>query len=309
MPNNVSKPHDRFVRHMMSDLELAGEFFRLFLEPPVLDALDLDRLDHAKESYVDDDMSELVTDLLFTAPFQGAESFLSLLIEHKAEGSVSGSAQTLPFQLHAQEVAIMAEGRRNSGSYPQVLPIGLYHGNKPYRGPMCVADNMEPPQHFIANRWREPMILIDLALYDDEDLLAGGKLGIFLLVLKYIYNPNLLTILKKLIPHMQQVEKLRGGAEFLVTTFRYLYEAGRIENKEALDQIAVKSFSKETGGYMMTIADQIREEAREEYQKSFRAYKKEIADALKARGITLEEIGGDRDLLPAPNTSGNRATN
>nr|MDJ0836654.1 hypothetical protein [Acidobacteriota bacterium] len=114
-------------------------------------------------------------------------------------------------------------------------------------------------------------------------------------------------------PHMQQVEKLRGGAEFLVTTFRYLYEAGRIENKEILDQIAVESFSKETGGYMMTIADQIREatwkEAREEYQKSFRDYKKEIADALKARGITLQEIGGDRDLQPPPSPAGNRTTN
>ncbi|MDJ0836655.1 MAG: hypothetical protein QNK37_09065 [Acidobacteriota bacterium] len=76
---------------------------------------------------------------------------------------------------------------------------------------------------------------------------------------------------------------------------------------------------------MMTIADQIRKEVREavwkeareaawkevqeEYQKSFQAYKKEIAEALKARGITLQEIGGDRDLQPPPNPFDDRVTN
>ncbi len=51
---------------------------------------------------------------------------------------------------------------------------------------------------------------------------------------------------------------------------------------------------------MMAIADQLRkegrEQAREEYQHFFQDYKKEIANALAAKGITLQEIGGDLDF-------------
>ncbi len=72
-------------------------------------------------------------------------------------------------------------------------------------------------------RWSEDITLVDLSDYNDDDLLGYGKLGIFLLVLKYIYDPNIMDILVRLVPLIREVEDLKNGESFLYSTFEYLY--------------------------------------------------------------------------------------
>ena len=255
--------HDRFVRRNLSNLSLVIPILKFFLDRGLQARMDLDRLSFAKETYVGRDLDETITDLLYTAPFREHASYISLLIEHKSEGAVS-SGHILPFQMRAQELRIMDHVRRNHKNkrYPIVYLLGFYHGEKAYSGPRSVAEQMDGPEAMIPARWREEIILVDLSLYHDRDLMLEGKAGIFLLVLKHIYSPNILEVLENLITPMRALGETEDGVDFLMTVFRYICEAAHTENRQELDQIALKSTTEELGGKLMTIANQIIEEAR-----------------------------------------------
>jgi hypothetical protein len=250
-------PHDRFVRRCMGDLSLAKAFFRRFLSPERIQQIAINDLKPGgKDSFVGKELQALTTDLLYQAPIREHTGYLSLLVEHKSEGAARGEGHILPFQMRNQEMMIMDYGRRNHPQkrYPLVYMVGLYHGERAYSGPTAVGEHIDAPATMIPERWNEPIDLIDLSRYADKDLIADGKLGVFLLVLKHIYATDILKTLEYLAPQMQQIEQEQGD-DFILTVFRYLYEAAKVENYEPMMHIAIKTFSKETGAKMLTIAD------------------------------------------------------
>ena len=296
MAKQVGSPHDRFVRRCLADIELAKAFFRRFLTPEQIEDIDIDSLQPGgKDSFVGEKLNALTTDLLFSAPIQDHPGFLSLLVEHKSEGAARGEGHILPFQMRSQEIMIMDYGRRNHPEkrYPLVRMLGLYHGERAYAGPHTVGEHIDAPKRMIPPRWKEAIELIDLSAYSDQDLLGDGKLGVFLLVLKHIYATDIVQTLEFLAPHMKKVEEERGD-DFIVTVFRYLYEAAKVENHEPMIHIAVKTFSEETGGKMKTVAEFLRDEGKKETRleiaKLMLADKQPLEYIVKLTSLTMEQI-------------------
>lgn len=285
MPSHIGSPHDRFVRRCLDDLDLAKSFFRKFLSPKYIENIDMDGLKPGgKDSFVGKDLNEVTTDLFFQAPFHDRPAYLSLLVEHKSEGAARGDGPILPFQMRNQEIMIMDYGRRNHPKkrFPLVHMVGLYHGDRPYSGPLSVGEHIDAPENLIPDRWREHMVLIDLSAYRDEDLLVDGKLGVFLLVLKHIYSTDILQTLESLSPYLRKVEEGHGD-EFILTLFRYLYEAAKVENQAAVNHIAKKAFTREMGEKIMTIAEKLIEEGLEKGRIKF-------AKKMIAKGDSIENI-------------------
>jgi predicted transposase/invertase (TIGR01784 family) len=299
MAQKVGSHHDRFVRHCLDDLEVAKGFFRLFLKPKPKDEIDIDGLQPCQTSFISPELKQMTTDLLYHAPIRNHHGFLSLLVEHKSEGAARGDGHILPFQMRFQEMMVMDYGQRNDPDrcYPLVYMVGLYHGDRGYSGPKSVSERIKAPESMIPERWHETIELIDLSGYTDEELLADGKLGVFLLVLKHIYASDILQTLELLAPQMQRIEQEHGD-EFLGTLFRYLYEALKLENHKPVNQIAIKTFSKETGDKMITIADSLREEGLKEgeLRKSVEIVKNLISKGFTddliqdVTGLALEQI-------------------
>ena len=258
--------HDRFVRFGLSLKDLSVPFVKKWMDGRRRAAIDLDRLEPVKETFVDESMKYVLTDVLFKAPYRESETYVDILIEHKSEGAARDSRIDLPFQLRYQEMMIMKHGWQGNkaGRYPRVYLYGLYHGNKSYSGPLSVGEKLDCPDWDIPNRWREPIKLIDLSRYSDEELMEPGKLGPFLLALKHAYDPDIMTVLRKMLSRLQAVEQEDNGSAFLVSLFTYLYGTAPPECRTEMEEIAIKSFTEETGGKIMTIAEQISKEAQAE---------------------------------------------
>ena len=62
----VPQPHDVFVRDFLADLDQARDFFRLILPPAFLAEFNLDALRAEPTSLIDETLSELQSDLLFS---------------------------------------------------------------------------------------------------------------------------------------------------------------------------------------------------------------------------------------------------
>lgn len=120
-------PHDVFVRDFLADLDQAKGFFRLILPPEWRAELDLDTLSAEPTRLIDETLSELQSDLLFSLRTrEGDTRELYLLFEHKSYQDPGLPAQLLGYlgRLYLQQPL-----------RTPILPVVLYHGSHSFRVP------------------------------------------------------------------------------------------------------------------------------------------------------------------------------
>jgi len=261
MKEPANKPHDHFVRRALSHRQVARSFFQQHLPPSIRDGLDLDHLEMTGDSFIDLKLRESVSDMVFSAPLKRRKAYIYLLLEHKSHGLDELPAPMEKYRLEAMNHYARAKGKKR---YPLVVPLVLYHGKSAYRGPVWLQDCIDAPPEMIEEAYRSSFILVDLSRYSDEDLKTQAWTGVFQLMLKHIRDPDILRRLTPLIPLMQIIEKESGGLEFLEIVFRYLFQAGRVENINEVVEVAVKSLGQKTEEAVMTIAEQLKAEGKKE---------------------------------------------
>lgn len=233
-----ASPHDRFLRRCLSDRELAKGFFRRFLTAEKLEEIDIESLQLKQVSFASKALNANTTDMVFQASIRNRPGFLSLMVEHKSGATAYNDGHTLPFRLRFQEMMVMDYGQRMDPlkRYPLVFSLGLHRGDHAYSGPKTVSEDINAPEFMIPARWDESMDLIDLSRYSDSELMEEGKLGVFLLVLKYIHTTNMEQTLKLLEPQMDQIEEQQDN-DFIVAVFRYLYEVLVLDTHQTADSL------------------------------------------------------------------------
>ena len=98
--NNV---HDKYFKTAMSDLQVAKEFMRQHLPTEVLSATDLSTLTLQKESFIEQDLQQMLSDVLYQAKINGTDGYIYLLAEHQ-----STSDRLMAFRLLRYTCRIMA---------------------------------------------------------------------------------------------------------------------------------------------------------------------------------------------------------
>ena len=85
MSNQVGSIHDAFFKLVLSDQTLAGLFLREHLPPEVAGLLELELPERIPSSFVDDELRQHHSDLLFRVHLKaGREAFAYVLMEHKS---------------------------------------------------------------------------------------------------------------------------------------------------------------------------------------------------------------------------------
>ena len=77
-------PHDRLFKDVWSHREAAQDFFRNYLPGELQEAIDLSTLQICKDSFVQNDLREFFSDLLYKVSISSHEGYIYLLFEHKS---------------------------------------------------------------------------------------------------------------------------------------------------------------------------------------------------------------------------------
>lgn len=78
-------PHDSFFKQTFGQPEVARDFLRNYLPAPVVAHLQLDSLEDQRESFVDPDLQEHFSDLLYRVLLDGGgTAYVYVLLEHKS---------------------------------------------------------------------------------------------------------------------------------------------------------------------------------------------------------------------------------
>ena len=68
MARNIHHPHDKFMKSLLGDIEVAREYFEAFLPESIKKVVDLSKLEHSPHSFISEELKETQADIVFKCP-------------------------------------------------------------------------------------------------------------------------------------------------------------------------------------------------------------------------------------------------
>ncbi|MBK9151955.1 MAG: Rpn family recombination-promoting nuclease/putative transposase [Saprospiraceae bacterium] len=194
MDHSVNNPHDKFVKEMLADRDMAIAFLDAYLPENLKHVLNLENLTYANTQFITPELSESFSDVVVRVPVVqtgNKEVYVSLLLESKSTPEKYAAFQILGYMANAYLTQL-----KNRESLHPVIPIIYYQGKKGWK--MKTIKNFfesfpNEVQNYIPSFER---VFISLMGMSDEDLLSlrNGMLYSALTLQKHRFNPEILEM-------------------------------------------------------------------------------------------------------------------
>ena len=255
---DIHHPHDAFFRAVMSRVDVARDFLRHYLPPDVAAQLDLDTLELAHDSFVDEALREHFSDLLFVAALRGGGTVrVALLFEHKSYPEPAVALQLLRYVTRLWDAALESKATPLT-----VIPVVFYHGKRRWRVGLSLHDYLAPPAELAPFVPQFRYHLVDVARLRDEDFHGEVALRLMLLVMKYIFRDDLR---EQFSPIVQGIAQLMESDDqlFVLTVLRYLTAAAPQITRQELQHAVQEGLRQKGVPTMGTIAQEWIQEGRQ----------------------------------------------
>lgn len=185
MSTQIGNIHDAFFKRVLGEPQLAGTFLREHLPAEVAELLGPEPPEPVAGSFVDEDLREHHSDLLFRMQLkEGQDAFTYVLMEHKSTPDRGARLQLLRYVVRVLTDWYERNGRRLP--LPPVLPLLVHQGPEGWAYSTEFVDLFgavpEPMRQYLPS-FRHA--LVDLARVGDEKLSREVRLRMFLGALKY----------------------------------------------------------------------------------------------------------------------------
>ena len=186
--SKLPTPHNNLFHYALSHAHAARDLIQTHLPADLVAALDLDSLVLQKDSFVDEELRESYSDLLYSVQLadqdgQRGQGQIYLLLEHKSQ-----SDPMTCFQLLRYIVRIWEQRLRNGQSLCPVFPLVVYHGPEAWSAPVSLEDLIGGPRRLFGYGVRMAYPVLDIGRIPDELLAREPFLQSVLGLLKYGRN-------------------------------------------------------------------------------------------------------------------------
>jgi predicted transposase/invertase (TIGR01784 family) len=248
--SELRNPHDLFFRETFSRPEIAQDFLQTYLPTQVVQHLDLSSLALQKDSFIDEELREHFSDLLYHVRQQnGEEANVYLLLEHKSSPDVWVALQLLRYMVRIWERARQEKAK----TLPPIIPVVVYHGRTTWQIKETFDNLFEGPEDFRPYWPSFRYELQDLSRYSDEEVRGGLLTRASVLLLKYAFDPTLrhrLPTIVSLLAELALADE-KSALEYLHMAFRYLSSAAPDFTAEDMRAALDETFTQD-GGPTMT---------------------------------------------------------
>lgn len=256
--SQVNDPHDKTFRAALANQQVAREFFAQHLPADIQQAIDVKSLQLCAESYIDAELQEQLTDVLYAVAIKGRPGYLYLLCEHQSKPD-----KWMAFRIIKYVLAIMDRHLKQhpkSKGLPLVYPLVFYNGRQRYRYSTDIKASIAAPKALIERYLFKPFQLIDANRLEDEALRERYWAGLMQFLFKHIYARDILPHVKQCLDLWQRIEQ-EGGTDYILTLVSYLSSCGESQAGRTVLELIAGHVSQPTGNRIMTIAERIRQEA------------------------------------------------
>ncbi|MCI0395976.1 MAG: Rpn family recombination-promoting nuclease/putative transposase [Chloroflexi bacterium] len=259
--SELRNPHDRFFKETFSRPEIVRDFVQNYLPAPVVEILDLDTLELQKDSFVDPELQEHFSDLLYRVQQRNGEAAdVYLLLEHKSGPDTWVALQLLRYMIRIWEMRL----RQGAKRLTPIIPVVVYHGKSAWPVSQDFT-GLFPGPEALRPYWPDFRYeLRDLGQYSDDEIRGGLLARATLLLLKYVFQPILPDRLPDILALLGELADEKTALEYLEAALRYLSVAA--EQVTAADMVAAveTTFHGRGDRIMPTLAEKWIEEGLEQ---------------------------------------------
>ncbi|MEA2061012.1 MAG: Rpn family recombination-promoting nuclease/putative transposase [Thermodesulfobacteriota bacterium] len=295
--SRVVNPHDKVFRKTYSNMENARSLLTSKLPDKVLKLMDLDSLEISKDSFIEKELADYYSDILYRVNLtDGSQGLVYVLFEHKSYYDMDVHLQLLEYIV---KIWRLHRKQHKGDRLPIVIPLVICHAGKEWpEGTERLTSLLSGPVDELAVYIPDfAFELYDLHRYSDDQIKGTIASRVILLLLKHIRDPDLRQKLPGIFALMRALMEKETGPQWLEVVFRYLTSVRDEDDLSAkkIVEIAEQAISKETGEYVMTLLEKLRNEGRLEGEE--RGEIKGLKEAVEL-GITLK-FPGDIDTVMA----------
>ena len=217
--------HDKFFQETFTRQEIAGSFLTHYLPRSLLRQVDMRTLTIVKDSFIDKELREHFSDILYTVQFRGTELHIYLLFEHKSYREPLVALQILRYKVKIWEQYVKKHPK--AAKIPPVFPMLLYHGRNKWSVPRNFQAIVKQSGDGLLKKYIPEFSyrLCDISHLPD-DKIRGDVLGkMVLLVAKYVFRPDLREKLPEILSLLHAVADRRTALEILEVLLRYVVRA------------------------------------------------------------------------------------
>lgn len=292
MPD-ISNPHDKFFKESFSQVEIARDFLKNYLQPDVYALLNLDQISIQKDSFIDDAFKEHFSDLLFLVPLKSdSEVYVYTLFEHKSAPDSRVALQLLRYMVRIWERDEKKDLLR------LIIPIVIYHGKQRWNVSTeftALFPDIGELRGFLPNFH---YLLYDLPRYAESEITGEYKLRMALWIMKYIFNPELLKEISKIISIYTESKRDRNADEFLKTVLLYMIAGSKVKHVDLEKELKSRLRSIGADNIMITLAEHYRQEGLQEgwHKGTEEGWKKGKEEGLQ-EGLQKGQVAAIKKIL------------
>ncbi|MEM7182901.1 MAG: Rpn family recombination-promoting nuclease/putative transposase [Spirochaetota bacterium] len=257
--------HDKYFKSVFGETKNTIDFLENYLPQELLQEIDLATLELAKETFVDETLQEKFSDILYRANRNNKTTYIYTLFDHK-----SRAERFTAFQVLQYIVAIWNRHLRQikKGKHlPLIIPIIIYHGKNKWKYPKDLHSLLQIPSVFKNYIPNFQFLLYDLSQYKQSEITGQTTLKLSLLLMKYIFHPELVNELPRIFSLLSQIEGEEESKRAINQCLQYLH---RGSDKISLDRLKKEAETIPNEGVqqiMPTIAETLEKQGFEKGEK------------------------------------------
>jgi len=289
----INSVHDLFFRESLSDQGVARDFLQNYLPGSVLEHIQLDTLRVCKDTFVDVDLRESCSDLLYEVRYtDGQPGFVYFLFEHKSYPDKFVSLQLLRYVLDIWDLYRKQQGREGSDKLPLIIPVVVYHGKQ--RG-SCVriSELVSLPDAELAAYVPDfESLFYDFSPQSDRDIKGVILLKLVLLCLRAKNEPKNAQHVLEIVTLLSGLDDSESSLRWVEVVFKYLAQVMDVDKKE-MHVMARQALSPGKEARFMTLAEQWRQDGMQAGRMEGRMEGRmagRMAGRMEGRHVLLERL-------------------
>ena len=252
---NNPTPHDATFRQFLTQPDVARDFMQLHLPAELRAICDLTTLKLESGSFVEDDLRQFYSDVLYSLKTSAGDGYIHVLIEHQSTPDKHMAFRLIRYAVAAMQRHLEAGHKK----LPLVIPVLFYTGKRsPYPYSTRWLDAFDDPAR--AERlYGGAFPLVDVTVIPDDEIMIHRSMAALTLLQKHIHQRDIATLTDRLAT-LLMANTLSSPQ--IVALIHYLLQAGESADYEAFVRELARRVPQH-GDALMTIAQQLEQKGLE----------------------------------------------
>jgi len=247
--NSTPTPHDATFRQFLTQPEIARDFMEIHLPAELRAICDLSTLKLESGSFVEDDLRQYFSDVLYSVETIEGTGYVHVLIEHQSSPDIHMAFRMTRYAIAAMQRHLDAGHKK----LPLVIPILFYVGKRsPYPYTTRWLDEFDDPE-LAANVYGGAYPLVDVTVIPDDEIMDHRSMAALTLLQKHIHQRDIATLTDRLVT-LLMADYLSSPQ--VIALIHYLVQAGESADSEAFVRELAQRVPQH-GDALMTIAQQL----------------------------------------------------